>query len=80
MMPERVHLTAPARYGGQLGKMRRMQVEHMGQALLRLPGSRGVWMHPELIRDMSGGLDTSGSSHKDPPVHVQEHAKGKCWL
>ena len=79
-MLEHVRLTALARYGGQLGEMHRMQVEHMGQALLRLPGSRGVWMHPELIRDMSGGSDTSGSGHKDPQVHVQEHVKGKCWL
>ena len=79
-MLEHVHLTAPARYDGRLGKTCRMQVEHMGQALLRLPGSRGVWMPPELIRDMSGGSDLSGSGCKDLQVCVQEHVKSKCWL
>ena len=55
-----------------------MQVEHMGQALLCLPGSRGIWMHPELIRDMSGGSDMSGSGCKDLLVRVQEHVKGNA--
>ena len=79
-MPEHVCLMALARYGGRLGKTCRMQVVHMGQALLCLPGSQGVWMPPELIRDISRGSDTSGSSRKDLQVPVQEHVKSKCWL
>ena len=58
----------------------KMMEKKMGQALLHHPGSQGVWMPPELIRDMSGGSDMSGSGRKDLPVHVQEHTKGKCWL
>ena len=71
---------APARYSGRLGKTHRMQVEPMGQALLCLPGSWGIWMPPELIRDMSRGSDMSGSGRKDPQVHVREHTKGEFWL
>ena len=56
---------ALARYGGWLGKTCRMQVEHMGQALLHLPGFQGVWMHSELIRNMSGGSDMSSSGRRE---------------